>query len=241
MRFIWILALTGVAGAQTFEVASVKLVKGPITHSSDPAVRGRRVVATAVSLPDLITSSYGVRYDQVEGVPAWAKTEHYDIEATAGEGAGPLTRDEMRQMVRALLQDRFRLEVHRETREAPVYLLVVANGGPKFREAAADAVGGWSVNANDKGLRMEANRSTVEQLARQLSGTAGRPVIDKTGLAGTYAFTLVWFPADRERPPELDAPSMFDAVREQLGLRLEAGKAPLEKLIVDRAEKPTEN
>jgi len=81
----------------------------------------------------------------------------------------------------------------------------------------------------------------MAQLARQLSVTAGRPVMDRTGLSGYYAYTLDWFPADRAAPPDLDAPDMFQAVREQLGLRLEAGRAPVEKLVIDRAERPSEN
>lgn len=246
-RLIWtvFLAVTVSRGAQepartAFDVASVKVHRGEVTFSADPAVRGRRVVATAVTVVDLITSSYGVRYDQVTGGPKWTREDHYDMEA-ASEGDGVLTREQMRQMVQALLADRFQLQVHHETQESPVYLLVVGNNGPKFHPSAPDAAGGSMVTAGEKGLHMEAKRTTMEALARQLSGNAGRPVLDRTGLAGTYAFTLDWFPANRSRPAELDAPSMFDAVREQLGLRLEAGTGPVDRLLIDRVEKPSEN
>ena len=81
----------------------------------------------------------------------------------------------------------------------------------------------------------------MAQLARQLSNTAGRPVMDRTGLTGYYAFALDWFPADRTPPPDLDAPDMFAALREQLGLRLDPARAPVEKLVIDHVEKPSEN
>ena len=246
-RVIWtvFLAITVKGGAQeppqtAFDVASVKAHPGPVTLSADPAVRGRRVVATAVTVFDLITSSYGVRYDQVTGGPKWVREDHYDMEA-ASEGDGVLTREQMQQMVKALLADRFQLQVHREIQEVPVYLLVVGNNGPKFHPSAPDAAGGYMVTAGERGLHLEARRTTMEALARQLSGNAGRPVLDRTGLAGTYAFTLDWYPANGVRPAELDAPSMFDAVREQLGLRLEAGTGPVERLVIDRVEKPSEN
>ena len=118
---------------------------------------------------------------------------------------------------------------------------MIGKGGPKFQASAPDATGGYSVRAGESGLHMEAKRGTMEQLARQLSNTAGRPVMDQTGLTGYYAYTLDWFPADRTPPPDLDAPSMFAALQEQLGLRLESTKGPMEKLVIDRVEKPTEN
>jgi uncharacterized protein (TIGR03435 family) len=88
---------------------------------------------------------------------------------------------------------------------------------------------------------MEVTRGTMEQLARQLSTTSGRPVIDKTGLKGFYAYTLDWFPANRIPPPELEAPSIFTALQEQLGLKLEDADGTVKKLVIDRAEKPSDN
>jgi uncharacterized protein (TIGR03435 family) len=225
----------------SFDVASVKLHKGEVTFSQDPTPRGRRVIATASTLLDLVTYAYGMRYDQISGGPSWAGADHYDIEAKAeGEGS-PLTAAQSREMVQKLLSDRFQLKVHRETVEAPVFALVVGKNGPKLKPIPADATGGGFVRATGKGLHMEAKKGTMEQLARQLSATAGRPVIDRTGLAGYYAYTLDWFPANRVPPPDLDAPSMFAALPEQLGLRLESTKGPIEKLVIDHVEKPSEN
>jgi len=235
-----ILGILPTISAQSFDVASVKLHPGVVTFSSDPAIHGRTVTATASKLRDLIEYAYAVRSDQISGEPTWAASDHYDLDAKA-EGEDTLTTAQSRQMVQALLADRFQLKVHRETQDVPIYALVIGKGGPKFQPSAPDASGGYSVRAGDNGLHMEVKRGTMEQLARQLSNTAGRPVMDKTGLTGNYAYTLDWFPADRTPPPDLDAPSMFAALQEQLGLRLESTKGPMEKLVIDYVEKPTEN
>ncbi|MBS1858854.1 MAG: TIGR03435 family protein [Acidobacteria bacterium] len=224
----------------SFDTASIKLHKGEVTFSADPSPRGRRVTATASTLLDMVTYAYGVRYDQISGAPPWAGSEHYDVEA-ASEGEGALTASQAKEMTRSLLAERFQLKIHRETLEVPVYALVVARGGPKLKPAAPDATGGNFVRSGEKGLHMEATRGTMDQLVRQLSYTAGRVVENRTGLAGYYAYTLDWFPANQIPPPDLDAPSMFAAVQEQLGLRLEQARGQVEKLVIDRAERPSAN
>jgi uncharacterized protein (TIGR03435 family) len=235
-------SVPGPSDRPSFEVASIKPHGGVITFSMDPQIRGRRVVGTASTLFDLITTAYGIRYDQIAGAPGWAETEHYDLEAKAEDGDRPLTRPELRQMLQNLLADRFQLKIHRETRDVPVYALVVGKNGPKLKAAAADATGGSSVRGKPTGvLHMETAKGTLAGLASQLSGTAGRPVLDKTGLAGYYAYTLDWFPANRPMPPDLDVPDMFQALQDQLGLRLESTKGPVEKIVIDHAEKPSGN
>lgn len=224
----------------SFDTASIKPHKGEVTFSADPSPRGRRVTATASTLLDMMTYAYGVRYDQISGAPPWAGSEHYDVEA-ASEGEGALTASQAKEMTRSLLAERFQLKIHRETLEVPVYALVVAKGGPKFKPAAADATGSIRVTGGEKGNHLEATKATMVRLAGQLSFTAGRPVEDRTGLAGYYAFTLDWFPANRIPPPDLDAPSMFAAVQEQLGLRLEQARGQVEKLVIDGAERPSAN
>lgn len=118
--------------------------------------------------------------------------------------------------------------------------LVMDKGGPKFKASTADATGGYSVTGGEKGNHMEAKRTTMKKLAQQLSHSAGRPVVDKTGLAGTYVFMLDWFPG-LTSSPDLNVPDVFTALREQLGLKLEAATAPIEKLVIDQAEKPSDN
>jgi uncharacterized protein (TIGR03435 family) len=226
-------------GLASFDVATVKLVKGPITHSADPVIKGRTVVSIASTFRDLVEYSYGIRLDQLLGEPGWSATDHFDVEAKS-EGDGVLSVALAREMMQALLADRFHLKTHRETQETAVYALVVDKAGPKFKQSAPDATGGYSVTGGEKGNHMEARRTTMEKLAQQLSYSAGRPVIDKTGLQGTYAFTLDWFPG-LTPPPDLNVPAVFTALREQLGLKLEAATAPIEKLVIDHAEKPSEN
>jgi len=234
------LAIAGAVAAQTFEVATIKFHPEPITSSMDPSVRGARMTGTASTLVDMVITAYGLRYDQVSGGPGWANSDHFDLAAKA-EGERPLTQDQARKMLQNLLADRFQLKVHRETKEVPVYALVVAKNGHKLKESSADATGKNFVRTGGGGMHMEAAKGTMEQLARQLSGTAGRPVIDKTGLTGYYAYTLDWSAANRTPETEPEPPVMFTALQEQLGLRLEAAKGPFEMLIIDHAEKPTEN
>jgi uncharacterized protein (TIGR03435 family) len=229
------------AGSLSFEVVSIKQQKGQITFSRDPSIHGRRVTATASTLLDLIKTAYGVRYDQISGVPGWASSEHYDIEAKAEDRDVVLTMDECRVMLRAVLAERFQLKAHRETQEIPMYALVVGKSGPKMKPVGVDATGGGFVRSNDQGNHMKTTKGTMAQLADQLSVTAGRPVVDKTGLQGYYAYSLAWFPANRTMPPDLPAPDMFQAVRDQLGLKLESVKGPSEKLVIDYVEKPSEN
>lgn len=240
------LAVAGIAAAQStetkiaFDVASIKLHPEPITVSIDPMVRGRTVSGTASTLLDLVTNAYGVKYEQVSGGPGWIKSLHYDVTAKA-EGDGPLTNEQARRMMQALLAERFQLKLHRETRDAPMYALVVGKNGAKFKPSAPDAAANGFVRGANGVLHMEAIKGTMEKLATQLSASAGRPVIDKTGLTGLYTFTLDWSPANRTLEVDSQTPSVFTAVQEQLGLKLESTTGPLEMLIIDRAEKPSEN
>jgi uncharacterized protein (TIGR03435 family) len=238
-----LLAAAGVAAGQepaSFEVASIKFHPGPITMSGG-GVKGATLSDTALTLRNLIEDAYGVRTDQISGGPSWIGSDRYDVVAKA-EGEGTLSHDRAMQMLQTLLADRFQLKVHRETRETPVYELVVGKNGPKLKHVGPDTTGGSMTRGLNTGaLHMETSKGTLEQLARQLSVTAGRPVIDKTGLAGFYAYTLDWASGIQPPQPDSDTPSMFTAVQEQLGLKLESARAPVEMLIVDRAEKPSEN
>jgi uncharacterized protein (TIGR03435 family) len=224
----------------SFEVASIKAHPGPITFSKGPLVNGASLTGTAITLLNLIADAYGLRYDQISGGPNWLGSDHFDIVAKSA-AEGPLARNQAMQMLQGLLADRFQLKVHRETKETPVYALAVGKNGAKLKESAPDETGGTSVRGNGIEMHMEASKGTMDKLAYQLSLTAGRPVLDRTGLSGHYTYTLDWLPANGTAPPDSDIPSIFAAVQEQLGLRLEATKAPIEMLIVDRAAKPSEN
>ncbi len=203
---------------------------------------GGRISMAGVTVKNLIQQAYGVREFQIAGGPSWLGSERYDITAKP-EGAS--TPDQVKVMIQALLADRFKLQFHRETKELPTYSLVVGKGGPKFHESEA-------VAEERKGprMRMERGRFNLEgapvaALANQLGQVLGRTVIDKTGLTGNYDFKLEWTPDQRpmEGPPAGDAtgPSIFTALQDQLGLKLESTKGPVEILVIERAQKASEN
>jgi uncharacterized protein (TIGR03435 family) len=226
--------------AQSFEVASVKRHPGEVIISADPRVLGNRVVGTASTLLDLIAGAYEIRSGQISGGPAWIKTLHFDIDAKAPGDAAP-SAEQARAMMQALLAERFKLQFHRETRDVPIYALVVGPKGAKLNASSADAVPGGFVRGTAEGIHMETKGSSLDKLAAQLSVTAGRPVMDRTGLRGLYDYNLDWFPANRVPPAESTVPSMFVAVQEQLGLRLESTTGPQEFLVIDTARQPDEN
>jgi uncharacterized protein (TIGR03435 family) len=246
MKLVWtgVILIAGILSAQTnaisFEVASIRAHKGEVTFSADPAVRGSRVTGTASTLLDMITVAYGVRYDQISNAPNWTNTDRFDLEAKA-PGDTPPTAEQARLMLQHLLAERFQLRLHRETRDLPVYALLVGKNGTRLKASDPSAREGSSVQGTATGLHMETKKGSMEKLAQQLSFTAGRPVIDKTGLTGTYEYTLDWFPANRIPSSESNVTSMFIALQEQLGLQLESTKAPQEVLVIDRVEKPSEN
>jgi len=233
VRLMLLLAATQVS----FEVASIKLHPEPVTFSADPSFRGSRMTATASTLLDLITAAYEVRYEQIAGAPGWAGSAHYDIVAKA-EGEGPISNDQGRQMLQTLLAERFQLKLHRETKEVPVYALVIAKGGHKMKESTVDVPHNF-IRAGASGIQMDVTRGTMEHLARQLTHSAGRTVIDRTGLQGYYAYKLDWVPPAGDTGA--DTPGLFTALQEQIGLKLEASKGAIQMLVVDSAARPTEN
>jgi uncharacterized protein (TIGR03435 family) len=232
------LILEATAGGQeSFEVASIKPHPGIITHSADPSVTGNRVVAIASTLLDLIETAYRVRGDQISGAPGWAGSDHYDLNARAG--ASTITREQMRLMLQALLAERFHLRIHRETKEVPMYLLVVNKNGARLKESSPAEERKGQITGDGSGMHMQVSQGTMAQLAERLSSNgAGRPVADRTGLLGKYSFTLDWV---NTVGPESEAPSLHVALEEQLGLRLESAKGASEVIVVEHVEKASAN
>ena len=225
-------------GQSSFEVASLKPHPGIITSSSDPRVKGNRVTGTASTLRDFITTAYHVRYDQISGDPGWASSEHYDLDARAGDQ--PITNQQMRIMLQALLADRFQLRVHRETREIPTFSLVVGKHGLKFQESSSTEEPQSLITGDAAGMHLRFARQTLANLAQRLSSNgAGRPVIDNTGLTGLYTFKLDW--ANETPGRESELPPLPDALQQQLGLRLELAKGQGEFIVIDHVEKPSAN
>jgi uncharacterized protein (TIGR03435 family) len=228
-----------------FDVASVKPNQANDGHTSVDRNGGVLRMGN-VTLKYCITFAYSVTDSQVSG-PGWIDSEKYDIVAKepfgASTGQQPL-------MLRALLADRFKLAFHRETKELSVYGLVIAKNGPKIKNDPPGGTGDGSRSSSPGHLT--STGTTMAQLATFLAGpraALGRPVVDKTGLNGVFSFTLDWTPdslggetGGMSQKEAKQAPALLTAVQEQLGLRLEVQKAPVEILIVDRAEKvPTAN
>jgi uncharacterized protein (TIGR03435 family) len=181
-------------------------------------------------------NAWHLNRDQLIGGPNWLETAGWDIDARFPAGTGPL---QAPQMMQAMLADRFQLVTHRETRMLPIYALTVAKGGVKLHPS--DGRGGMS--AGPRLIRFGAG--TMGDLASQLSGYLGRNVIDRTGIAGHYAIDLSFAPVNPGEPTG-DAgqdlgPSIFTALQDQAGLKLESTKGPVEVLVIDRAERPTPN
>jgi bla regulator protein blaR1 len=232
----------------SFEVVSIKLVgfEGRVTMSPQP----NGLYAEAVTARMLMRNAYRVPESRIEGGPAWITEDRFTVNARA---AGPLGPGQLPFMMQAMLEDRFKLKVHRETREMPVYVLTAEKNGHKMRPAkapnAAPELRGF------QGREGEFNAAAVNltQLVNLLQQFVGRPIIDKTGDTALYDFTLRWSSdggqADPFAPgapaiaPPADAsdPTLFGALQDQLGLRLNSEKGPVEIIVIDSIERPTEN
>ena len=226
-----------VQAQESFEVASIKPHPGIITFAADPWVKGNRVTATASTLLDLIESAYRARRDQIVGLPGWADSEHYDLEASAGASA--ITTDQMRGMLQVLLAERFQLRIHHETREVPMYALVVDKKGLKLKESSPHEPPEGRITGDGSGMHMEVAKGTMAQLASRLSSNgAGQPVMDKTGLPGIYSYKLDWVNAPGA---DSELATLSIALPEQLGLRLEPTKGESDIIVVEHAARPSSN
>jgi uncharacterized protein (TIGR03435 family) len=217
-----------------FEVASIKPTStrdGSFTTNFAP---GGRFSCRNMDLQKLLRIAYELQDYQISGGPPWFTSAGFDIQAKAAATSVEPTREQMRAMLQALLTDRFHLALHRETRQLPIYALVVVKSGPKLQAAAPNAP---QTNSSRLG-HILTQRMSIAELASILTFDLKRPVRDQTGLKGEFAFTLDWTPGLADSS---DGPSVFAAVQEQLGLKLESTKGPIEVLIIDHSEKPSEN
>jgi len=198
---------------------------------------GGHVEGVNRTLKLLIQVAFGLQDFQIVGGPDWLETARFDISATANADT---SQPQLRAMMQHLLADRFKLATHTATREMPIYALRVSRAdgrlGDMLKPATADARGGFRAT----GASLRSERTTLAGLARELSDYAGRPVVDQTGLSAEFALTITWA-EDANGAADATAASIFTAVREQLGVKLEATRGPVEVLVVDRAEKPSED
>jgi bla regulator protein blaR1 len=279
---IGMMALIGSLLAQSsgnrsaFEVASLKPNRsGESTTPGGFFQPGGRYLAANVSLNYLVLAAYNLRLRQLSGGPNWVSEDKYDMEAKAPEGVisgGPLDRakvDQMRLMLQAFLVERFKLKVHKEVRESPIFALVVAKGGPKLTKANRDCtviadVASEKCHSFGGGGRISLTAQSIDMadLADYLSfsySAGQRPVINATGLSGLFDIALNWtldtedgIPDDARGPRpangnpqepkgQPNGPGFYQALEQQLGLKLESRTGLVEFTVIDSAQKPTEN
>jgi len=216
-----------------FEVASIKLTPPAQIGYMAPAEFGTdRYTTTNVSLDALVQVAYGMPYNQISGVEKLG-TQHYDLTAKAEDGA-ILTPKTIQPRLQRLLEERFKLVVHRGTKQFDGYALVVAKGGAKLKATAGSKEMGAVFPG---GMRLP--NTDMAGLATMLASSAGRPVVDKTGISGSYDVDIR-FARDNDTDSQL--PSLFTALQEQLGLKLESQKVPVEMLVIDSVNRtPSEN
>jgi uncharacterized protein (TIGR03435 family) len=219
----------------TFQTTSVTaskagFVRGPVRMGP------QGVAATNVTLKQLIRFAFDLHESQILG-PGWIGVEGYDVTARP---PNDVSVPQVRLMLRALLEDRFKLKSHRETREMPVYWLMTADGGPKLRDPKDEE----TFNANFAGKSPFRpgylgifTKKDLPGFAARLSGGINRPVVDKTGIKGEYWFQIEW--ADDQ--PGTASPSLLAALREQSGLKLEEHTSPTEVIVIESVERPSGN
>jgi len=218
-----------------FEVASVKPnVQGEAAGFSFEFTADGGITSRNFSTWNLIRSAYNLRDLQITGGPSWIKSQGFDIRAKPQTDASA-PREQTLLMLQTLLQDRFKLRFHRETRQVPSYALTVTPRGPKLPPARE--VRGRTMMGD-----LDAPSLTLTSLCHVLEFDLDRPVANQTGLDGPFAIRLQWA-SDRAPKEAADPsrPSLFTAIQEQLGLKLEATRAPLEMFVIDSVERPSEN
>jgi uncharacterized protein (TIGR03435 family) len=235
--------------AQSFEVASVK-VGAPIPVGENyninlGTVSHGTLTLTNTTLADCLRFAYSLTSDSLIAGESWIKSKEYRYTIVAKAAASDTPRDEMLRMLQALLTERFKLEFHREPREMSYYALVPSKKGPKIELATTDGPGPNESNGGGRIVRRQLSMLMLATLIARFE-LRGATVLDQTGLKGLYGVNLQWTPgADVNANASADAaagPSLFTALQEQLGLRLESRKGPVEVMVIDRAEKnPVEN
>jgi uncharacterized protein (TIGR03435 family) len=262
---------TATAERPVFEVASISRNVSGDLNASVRLEPGGQVVVTNNSLYNLIRNAWGTqRYEMVPGanVPNWIDTDRWDILAKVPAGTPP-KQEQMPLRLRSLLEDRFKVVARQETREMPIYALVLARSdgrlGPQMKPSGDECAA--AARAREAGVtppplppdgfcgtrggngNVSMRGVPIANFVRNLGAATGRIVVDKTGLTGPFDLDLQWTPDPGgpgvaqapDRGAQVDGTSLFAAMQEQLGLRLEAQRAPVQVLVIDSAERPTEN
>jgi len=239
------------AAAPSFEVASIKPVESSPKSARYIVMQGpHRFVEKDYTLKLVIAAAYNLNPKAVTGGPAWMESAHYDILALT-PGEKPPSHDEQMAMLRTLLSDRFKLSFHREPRVFPIYVLELARGGSRLRASKAAPTDQPALISTVYPGRivMPARNAAIADFVSVLQrAILDRPVVDKTGLTGRYDFDLEWAPDESQfngdvppAPSDAPEPPFFTAIQQQLGLRVEATRGPVDAIVVDHAEPPSAN
>ena len=239
-----------------FEVATIKPAN-PEDHRKNFNFEGRIFSAENYNVEDLIALAYGVHSKQIAGEPGWFATTLYDIEGIP-DAEGRPNQQQKYAMIQKLLADRFHLVFHYEKRELSVYAITVAKDGPRLTPSAASANDPESFRWHNRlgDLRIK-NMTVAEFVVWFQKNVTDKPLIDRTGLTGRYDFALTWTPGESEFPqfrrtcgfnpsPTADdnlkaPPNLYKAFQEQLGLKLQSIRAPVDIMVIDHAERPSPN
>jgi len=244
-------AVFGQTIAPKYDVSAIKPNADSNFHFAFRIERDGALYATGITLRRLMMTAYNVQGFRLIGGPGWVSSRRWDLQAKPSRAASD---NQIRPMLRTLLEDRFRLRVHSETRNMPIYELIAGRRGSKLQKVE-DSESKPDIQTGNGLIRF--TKATVTTFASQLSYALARPVIDKTGISGEFRFELKWTPVPGEDggpassglPPGTpdqpvstpDGPSIFTAIEEQLGLRLKPGRGPVEVVVIDTAEMPTAN
>jgi uncharacterized protein (TIGR03435 family) len=222
---------------QTFEAVSIRLNHSGDSNTQINRLPGGRLVMVNATLKTLVRNAYGLLSFQFAGEAGWWDSDKYDISAVIRQPE-QISDAQLKPLLQTLLRDRFHLEVHWETKEGSIYALVTDKGGPKFLPYNGAPGYGMNTQKTPGRVHMKGTDVPMSELAGNLANQLGRWVTDETGLTGRYDFAVEW---DPQQTADTTGPSLFTALKDQLGLQLKPERGPVKLLVIDHAEKPTDN
>jgi uncharacterized protein (TIGR03435 family) len=227
-----------------WDVVTVK-ARDPNDASGNASIgmKGSQFALINRTVETMLQAGYGVQKSQIVGAPHWVETERFDVQGVPDVPGSPSLK-QMQGLIRKVLAERFGLKLHRDTKDLSVYAITVAKGGEKMAKSAGDPNGLPDENDSGNGgqVTMRVTNMSMSEFAMIFQFFLDRPAVNQTGLAGRYDFQLKWTTDESRVPTDGSAPpGLFTAIQEQIGLKLEAVKAPAEVLVVDAVERPSAN
>jgi uncharacterized protein (TIGR03435 family) len=233
-----------------FDVATIKRSDPNISSGTFFAIRGSHIIAVNTNGNDLVSLAYGLHTKQIVDGPSWLLTARFDIEGVPDVEGRP-NHDQVKLMIQKLLATRFKLAVHHEQRELAVYAIIIGKNGPKLAKTDRKPSDNTTFSYTNRVVLTVRNATMADFAHGMQASFMDRPVVDQTGLTDRYDFLLKWTPdgsqsglGEKMPPPADDAnapPGLYTAIQEQLGLKLVSTKAPVDVLVIDHIEMPSEN